>query len=65
MDFQPMANPYTPEDRKFQVNLNDDGTFKDFKYGGKPEYLNTIKAWASLWQVKLGKGAYVNKGEVN
>ena len=61
MDFQPFAKPYGDEDRRFQINLNDDGTFKSLKYGGKPEYLNTIKAWASLYQIKeKGSGAYVN-----
>ena len=58
MDFQPV--PYEDEDRKFQINLNADGTFQSFRYGGASKYLNTIKAWASLFQIKHGNGAFVN-----
>merc|ERR1712045_367057 len=39
---------------KFQVNLNADGTFKDFKTEATdPKVTNIIRGWASLFQAKV------------
>ncbi len=57
MDFQPFAKPYGDEDRRFQINLNDDGTFKSLKYGGKPEYLNTIISLKILISLNSGSAS--------
>ena len=53
---------------KFQVNLNADGTFKDFKTEATdPKVTNIIRGWASLFQAKVDAGdklSYVSEKEV-
>ena len=53
--------------KKFQVNLNSDGTFKSFKTDvTDPAMVNIIKAWASMLQIKrTDGGSYVNENEVS
>ena len=59
--------PEPKHSAKFQVNLNADGTFKDFKTDvTEPRYLNVMRAWASLFQIKKSsENSYVSKGEVS
>ena len=53
---------------KFQVNLNSDGTFKDFKTEATdPKITNIIRGWASMFQAKVDAGdklSYVSEKEV-
>merc|ERR1712018_1009823 len=50
----------------FQVNLNDDGSFRSFKTDQTGHILNVMRGWASLFQVVKSSGAdmsYVNEKE--
>ena len=57
-----------PDSKKFQVNLNGDGSFQSLKTDvSDPAMLNIMKAWASMFQVKKasnGERSYVSEKEV-